>query len=385
MKSKPRQSARSPAPRIRFVDLHRQHVELQQDIAAAVARVIAGDAFILGAEVAAFEEAFAAYCGAAHCVGVGSGLDALTLALRGLGIGQNDEVIIPANTFIATALSVLHTGATPVLVDYNPETYTLDPGCIRPAITSNTKAVIPVHLYGRPADMDRINAIAAEHDLLVIEDAAQAHGAVYKGRRCGSLARAAAFSFYPGKNLGALGDGGAVVTDDGELATWLRKARNYGSDVKHHHEIVGVNSRLDAVHAAVLRVKLEHLDRWNASRQAVAQRYHEMLPGTSLALPARAADGEHVYHLFVIQTPARDALAEQLAANGVETGIHYPIPIHRQPACGKLCRVPAPLQRTEQAAERLLSLPMHPHLTAVEAADVAEAVRTAADTMQHVV
>jgi dTDP-4-amino-4,6-dideoxygalactose transaminase len=365
--------------RIPLVNLQRQHDALRDEIRAAIDRVIERADFILGHEVTAFEQEFAAYCEAKHCIGVGNGLDALTLAIKGLGIGPGDEVITVANTFVATALAIQHTGATPVLVDHEPESYNLDPRRLTTAITSRTKAIIPVHLYGRPADMDAINAIASEHGLSVIEDACQAHGARYKGRRAGSLGRAAAFSFYPGKNLGALGDAGAIVTNDDELADWLRTTRNYGAKVKYHHALRGLNSRLDSIQAAVLRVKLPHLDDWNARRRQLADRYRRQLDGTGLTLPTESTDSEHVYHLFAVRCPDRDAVLKQLHDKGIDAGIHYPVPIHRQPAFGSQCIVPRPLPESENSATELLSLPLCPFIDQSEIDAVAEAVAKSLD------
>ncbi len=360
---------------IRFVDLQAQYRCLKAKIDAAILDVLDRGDFILGSAVTAFETSFAAYCEVEHCVGVANGLDALTLALQGLGVGAGDEVIIPSNTFIATALSVLRTGATPVLVEYDPATYNIDPARIERAITGKTKAIVPVHLYGQPADMDAIGSIALAHGLLVVEDAAQAHGARYHQRRCGSLGHAAAFSFYPGKNLGAYGDGGGVVTNDPKLAKWLRQARNYGSSIKHRHDIPGTNSRLDSVQAAVLNVKLPYLDQWNELRRAVATAYHELLWDLPIALPAQATDVEPVFHLYVVQTTARDALHAALNDVEIQSGVHYPIPIHRQPACRDRCVIPEPLEQTDTAAERLLSLPMHPELSLGDIERVAEVLR----------
>lgn len=348
---------------IRFVDLQTQYRSLKQEIDEAILAVLERGDFILGSAVETFEKNFARYCEVEHCVGVASGLDALTLALKGLGVTSGDEVIIPANTFIATALSVLQTGATPVLVEYDPDTYNIDPARVERAITAKTKAIVPVHLYGQPADMDALGSIATEHDLLIVEDAAQAHGARYRQRRCGSFGHAAAFSFYPGKNLGAYGDGGSVVTNDRRLADWLRQARNYGSSTKHHHEILGTNSRLDSIQAAVLNVKLQYLDHWIDIRRSVAVAYHDALGGLPIELPNTAADNEHAFHLYVIQSDAREALQEAFGQDGIQSGIHYPIPIHLQPACRDRCIVPEDLGQTEQAAKRLLSLPMHPDLS----------------------
>ena len=360
---------------IPLVNLRRQHEALRDEIEAAVRRVIEGGDFILGKEVAAFETEFAAYCGAKHCVGVGSGLDALVLTLKGRGIGPGDEVITVANTFVATALAILHVGATPVLVDHERDSYNMDPAVLREAVTPRTKAILPVHLYGQPADMDELNAVAAELGVAVIEDACQAHGATYKGRRCGSLGRAAAFSFYPGKNLGALGDAGAVVTDDDELAEWLRSARNYGSKIKYHHNIQGFNSRLDSIQAAVLRVKLRYLDQWNATRRRLAALYRARLAEVDVGLPIELPDREHAYHLFVVRTCERDALLAHLKSNGIEAGIHYPTPIHRQPAVRDECIVHGRLDETELSCAELVSLPICPAIEEDEIVGICGLVR----------
>ena len=360
---------------IRFVDLQTQYRSIKTDIDAAIHEVLDRGDFILGEAVTTFERSFATYCEADQCIGVGSGLDALTLALRGLGVTCGDEVMIPANTFIATALSVLELGATPVLVEYEPATYNIDPARIERAITEKTKAIVPVHMYGHPADMDPIVSIARAHGLLVVEDAAQAHGARYHGRRCGSLADAAAFSFYPGKNLGAYGDGGAVVTSDENLAAWLRKARNYGSTTKYKHDIPGTNSRLDSIQAAVLNVKLPYLDQWNELRRASASAYHELLWDSAIVLPTRAANVQPVFHLYVVETADRDSLHAALNDAGVQSGVHYPTPIHLQRACDGRCVIPEDLTQTETAATRLLSLPMHPELSLDDIERVAGIVR----------
>ena len=367
---------------IPLVNLKRQHDTLYREIRTAINKAIAAGDFILGSEVQAFEAEFAAYCEAKHCIGVGSGLDALTLTMKGLDVGPGDEVITTANTFIATALAIHHTGATPVLVDHDPATYNLDPRRIAAAITSRTKAILPVHLYGQPADMDLIQTIADEHGLLVIEDAAQAHGARYKGRRCGHLGRAACFSFYPGKNLGGFGDGGAIVTDDDEFADWIRAARNYGSTVKHQHTVAGFNSRLDNIQAAVLRVKLRYLDDWNSRRRQLAARYRELLAGTNLILPTERNDVDHVYHLFVVRCQQRDALLQHLNKKGIGAGLHYPIPIHRQVGMSARCLVPRPLVYSDRFCDQLLSLPICPYLSDSEietvAAEVTDFIRQSA-------
>jgi len=356
---------------IPLVNLKVQHERLRSEISAAIDGVIDRGDFILGSEVTAFEEAFAEYCGAKHCIGVGSGLDAVTLALKGVGVGFGDEVITAGNTFIATALAIHHAGAVPVLVDHDPQTYNLDPGRLSAAVTPRTKAIIPVHLYGQPADMDAIQSVADEHGLAVVEDAAQAHGARYKGRRCGSMGRAAAFSFYPGKNLGAMGDAGAVVTNDDDINQWLRSMRNYGSHVKYHHSVRGFNSRLDSFQAAVLRIKLRYLDDWNASRRRLAGRYLELLEASGVVLPAECEDVEHVYHLFVIRCSGRDALLARLNGQGIGAGIHYPLPMHRQPAFHRACLVPQPMKHTDEFCDEILSLPMCPYLTETDLETVA--------------
>lgn len=363
--------------KIPLVNLQAQHEALRDEISAAMDAVVRKGDFILGAEVTAFEEEFAAYCDVEHCVTVGSGLDALVLAMKGLGIGRGDEVITAANGFVATPLAIHHAGAKPVLVDHDPETYNLDPRCLASAITPRTRAIVPVHLYGQPADMDAIQTIANEHNLIVLEDAAQAHGARYKGRRCGSMGAAAAFSFYPGKNLGALGDGGAVLTHDAALARWIRSARNYGSAVKYRHSIRGYNSRLDTLQAAVLRIKLPYLDRWNDIRRRLAGQYKELLKDTDVTLPVVRGEVEHVFHLFVIRCTERDALLEYLAEEGIGAGIHYPLPIHRQVAFGRGCMVPMPLTHTAKFCDALLSLPICPFLTTEQVQRVANAIKGA--------
>ena len=361
--------------KVHFVDLQRQREELGTGIDDAIQSVLTSNAFVLGREVSAFEEEFAEYCGAKHCIGVGCGLDALTLALRASDIGPGDEVILPANTFIATALAVTQAGATPVLVDHDPETYNIDTRRISAAITRRTRAIMPVHLYGQPADMDQLQMIADEHGLILLEDACQAHGAVYKGRRCGSLGAAAAFSFYPGKNLGACGDGGAVTTNDDEIADRVRRLCNYGSMIKYHHETLGVNSRLDSIQAAILRVKLRRLERWNDARRHTADLYLSRLADLPVLLPMTSDSREHVFHLFVVRCAHRDRLLDYLSERNVFAGVHYPIPIHRQPAYEDNCVVPKPLTCTESLCGELLSLPMHPHMTPEDVEAVVGGIR----------
>ncbi len=347
---------------IPFLDLRPLHEELRSELLQAFERVLDSGWYILGNEVKQFEREFAAYCEAKHCVGVGNGLEALHLILRAYGIGAGDEVIVPANTYIATWLAVTYAGATPVPVEPDERTYNLDAAKIEAAITPRSKAIIAVHLYGQPSDMDAINAVAQKYGLKVIEDAAQAHGARYKGRRVGSLGDAAGFSFYPGKNLGALGDGGAVTTNDAKLADEVRVLANYGSRIKYHNEVKGFNSRLDELQAAFLREKLKKLDEWNARRKALASAYLDALQGSPLALPFVPDWADPVWHLFVVRSPNRDALQKHLADHGVGTMIHYPIPPHFQPAYAELGIPEGSLPISERIHREVLSLPMGPHL-----------------------
>jgi dTDP-4-amino-4,6-dideoxygalactose transaminase len=355
-----------------FLDLGRLHATIRERLDAAYQRVVDAGFFIMGAELEAFEAEFAGYCGVKHCIGVGNGLEAIHLLLRAYGIGPGDEVIVPSNTFIATWFAVSECGAVPVPVEPRADTHNLDPALIGGAITSRTRAIIPVHLYGQPADMDPINAVAAKHRLVVIEDAAQAHGARYRGRRAGSLGHAAATSFYPAKNLGALGDGGAVLTNDSAIAQTVRRLRNYGSDVKYRHDVAGQNSRLDELQAALLRVKLGVLDQWNDQRRAVADRYSDLLAGSGAGLPFVPDFIEPVWHLYVIRSKQRDALKAHLDQQGVSTVVHYPIPPHRQ-ACYQGFRGHK-LPIAELLAGEVLSLPMSSALQVEEVAYVAESV-----------
>jgi dTDP-4-amino-4,6-dideoxygalactose transaminase len=348
---------------IPFLDLKSPYLELKEELDAAYHRVMESGWYILGKEVEAFEDEFATYCETRHCIGVGNGLDALHLILRAMDIGPGDEVIVPANTYIATWLAVSHAGATPVPVEPVESTYNIDPAKIEQAITPKTKAVLVVHLYGQPSDMDSINALANKHGLKVIEDCAQAHGARCRGRRVGGLGDAAGFSFYPGKNLGALGDGGAVTTNDPALAERIRSLRNYGSHVKYHNAVVGYNSRLDELQAALLRVKLAKLDEWNERRRQVASKYILGLSGEQgLTLPHVPEWAESVWHLFVVRHVQRDALQKTLGEAGVGTMIHYPIPPHLQPAYAGLNLNDGDFPLAEQMAKEVLSLPMGPHL-----------------------
>ncbi|HET7467799.1 MAG TPA: DegT/DnrJ/EryC1/StrS family aminotransferase [Candidatus Dormibacteraeota bacterium] len=346
-----------------LVDLKAQHASIAAEVQAALDRVMANTDFILGADVAEFENEFARYCEAVHCVGLDSGMSALELGMRAMGIGPGDEVITPAGSFIASSSAVSFTGATPVWVDVDATSYNLDPDLIEAAITPRTKAIMAVHLYGQPADMDRILAIGREHGLPVIEDACQSHGARYRGRRTGSIGAFAAFSFYPAKNLGAYGDAGALTTNDPELAGKVRMMRNYGQREKYDHVYLAWNRRLDTIQAAVLRVKLRHLDRWNASRRTIASLYDELLKDSGVALPRVSGDVEHVYHLYVVQVEERERVQRELAEQGISTGIHYPLPIHLQEAYRDAGFDPGSFPVTEAAARRVLSLPMYPELT----------------------
>jgi len=360
---------------IPFLDLSAPYRELRPQIDAAVARVLASGWYILGPEVEAFEAEWAAYCGAAHAVGLANGLDALILALRALDVGPGDEVIVPSNTYIATWLAITAVGARPVPVEPDPATNNIDPARIEAAITPATRVLLPVHLYGQSADMDPVLALARRHGLSVIEDAAQAHGARCKGRRIGAHGDVVCWSFYPGKNLGALGDGGAITTDRADLADRIRVLRNYGSRVKYVNEVQGVNSRLDPIQAAVLRVKLAVLDDWTDRSRAVAAVYAEGLAGTGLILPQVPGWADPVWHLFVVRSPDRDGLQARLAAAGVGTLIHYPVPPHRQAAYAGLGIGAGALPLAERLAGEVLSLPMGPHLGADQVRAVVAAVR----------
>lgn len=361
-----------------FVDLKAQYRSIADDVQREMARVLESTQFILGDAVSEFERAFATYLGVDHAVGVGSGLDALRLALEALGIGPGDEVIIPANTYIATALAVSAVGATPVLVDCREDTYQIDPELIEAAISPRTKAIMPVHLYGQSADMDAIAAIAEAHGIEVIEDAAQAHGTRFNGRHSGTFGRVGCFSFYPGKNLGAYGDGGMAVTNDGEVAERLRSLRNYGQRVKYEHVVKGTNSRLDTLQAAVLGVKLPHLDRWNGLRAERAAQYDELLAGTGAVVPVRDPRSTHIYHLYVLRVEHREEVQRRLSDRAIQSGIHYPIPIHLQEAYRDLGFAKGAFPVTEYVSDRILSLPMFPELTVDQvkrvAGSLAEAV-----------
>lgn len=361
---------------IPFLDMKSPYLELHAELDAAYQRVMQSGWYILGPEVEAFEEEFARYCGARFCVGVGNGLEALHLILRAYGIGPGDEVIVPSNTYIASWLAVSYAGATPVPVEPDPHTCNLDPARIEAAITARTRAIMPVHLYGQSADMAPIMDIAQKHGLKVVEDAAQAQGTRYAGRLTGSLGHAAGFSFYPGKNLGALGDAGAVITDDDALAEQVRILRNYGSHVKYYNEVKGYNSRLDVMQAAFLRVKLPYLDEWNARRAKVAALYLDTLSGLpDLTLPATHPSAGHTWHIFAILHPRRDALRQFLHERGIGTLIHYPVPPHLSDAYREMGFAPGDFPIAEHIARTELSLPMGPHLSLPDAQRVAQSVR----------
>ena len=360
---------------IPLVDLKAQYLSIKDEIDEAIQRVISNSSFILGEEVRAFEEEFASFCEARFAIGTSSGTSALHLALLACGVGLGDEVITTPHTFVATTEAISHAGARPVFVDIDPESYNINPTKIEAAITDKAKAIIPVHLYGQPAEMDAIMEIADKHGLKVIEDAAQAHGAGYKGKRVGTIGNVGCFSFYPAKNLGAYGDGGMVVTNDEEIAEKVRLLRNHGRTEKYEHLIEGYGYRLDALQAAILKVKLKRLETWNAQRRKNAAIYREMLKGLDLVLPHENSDSRPVYHLFVVRTPRRNELREYLRLREIQTGIHYPIPLHLQPAYRHLGYEPGDFPYSERAAQEVLSLPLYPELTKEGISQVVRAIR----------
>lgn len=363
-----------------FVDLKAPSLELREELTAVFTDVLSRAAFIMGPELSDFEAAFAAFCETTYCAGVGTGTAAVRLALQAAGVRPGDDVIVPANTFIATAEAVSHLGARPVFVDCLIETATIDPGQIGPAVTPRTTAVVPVHLYGRPADMTAVLRVAAEHGLAVVEDACQAHGARFAGRTCGSFGATAAFSFYPGKNLGALGDGGAVTTSDVEADRAVRSLRNHGELVKSVHETIGLCERLDNLQAGFLLVKLAHLERWNEARRRAAAYYDAALHGNrSVELFPVHGDAESVHHLYVIQIDERERVRSRLAEAGVQTGVHYPTPLHLTPAYGHLGYAPGDFPVAERLAPRILSLPMYPQITTAQQDHVVAELRAALD------
>lgn len=350
--------------KIPFLDLNLLHQSIRGSLDEAYRRVMDSGNFIMGPELDAFESEFSEYCDTKYCVGVGNGLEAIHLLLKAYDVGPGDEVIVPSNTFIATWLAVSETGATPVPVEPNINTYNIDTTLIKKSITKRTKAIVPVHLYGQPADMDPINMIASEHNLIVIEDAAQAQGALYKGRKVGSLGHAAATSFYPGKNLGAIGDGGAILTNDEMIAAKVKKLRNYGSVIKYEHNIIGCNSRLDEIQAAFLREKLKVLDRWNSRRREVAAIYSTFLSDLDICLPFVPEYADPVWHLYVVRSNNRNELRDQLEKKGVSTVVHYPIPPHKQKCYSVFRNLNLPI--AEKLANEVLSLPISSLLTTFE-------------------
>ena len=364
--------------RIQFVDLRLEYQEIKEEINQAIHRVLESGWFVLGEELKKFEKEFASYLRVKHVIGVNSGSDALYLAVKALGIGKGDEVITVSHTFISTVDAIIRNGAKPVFVDIDPETYIIDVNQIENVITKRTKAIIPVHIYGHPADMDPIMEIAEKHGLYIIEDACQAHGAEYKGRKVGSMGDIGCFSFYPTKNLGAYGDAGAIVTNDDELAEKLKILRNYGSSKKYYHDFIGVNSRLDEIQAAVLRIKLRHLDEWNKKRRKIAKMYNKFLEDSRVITPIEKKWAKHVYHLYVIRHKDRDKLQQYLSENGIKTQIHYPVPVHLQKAYLDL-GIRAKLSVTERIRKEILSLPMFPHLTDTEIEKITMVIKNASN------
>jgi dTDP-4-amino-4,6-dideoxygalactose transaminase len=361
---------------IPYVDLRLQYRSIKPEIDEAVLRVLDSTQFILGDEVAAFEREFAQFCAAGEAVAVNSGTSALHLALLAAGIGPGDEVITVPFTFIATIAAIEYAGARPVLVDIDPLTYTMDPALVERAITARTRGIMPVHLYGQPADMDPILDVARRHDLVVIEDAAQAHGAEYKGRRCGSIGDLAGFSFYPGKNLGAYGEGGALVTNNPAYAKRARVMRSWGEERRYEHTMKGFNYRMDGIQGAILRVKLRHLDAWTEARRRNAAEYDRHLASTDVAPPAVRADSRHVFHVYAVRVARRDACRQHLQTQGIQTGVHYPIPAHLQPAYQDLGYRTGDFPVSEAVAADILSLPMFPELVPAQVAEVADALAT---------
>jgi dTDP-4-amino-4,6-dideoxygalactose transaminase len=362
---------------IPYADLQSQYRSIRAEIDAAVLRVLDSAQFILGDEVTAFEREFAQYCGAREAVALNSGTSALHVALLAAGIGPGDEVITVPFTFVATAAAIDYAGARPVFVDIDPATYCIDPARIEDAITPRTKAIMPVHLYGHPADMDPILEIAQRRGLVVIEDAAQAHGARYKGRPCGSMGAIAGFSFYPGKNLGAYGEGGAAVTSDPALAKTMRLLRSWGEERRYEHTLKGFNYRMDGIQGAILRVKLRHLEAWTEARRARAADYRQAFAGSDVGVPVEAPECRHVYHVYAVRLRNRDATRAQLQASGIQTGVHYPIPIHLQPAYADLGYSLGDFPVSEKVASEVLSLPMFPEMTPAQVGEVADAVLAA--------
>jgi dTDP-4-amino-4,6-dideoxygalactose transaminase len=367
---------------IPYIDLKKQYDGIKEEILEAISHTLESMQFILGKEVAAFEAEFAAYSGAQYAIGVNSGTSALHLALLAAGIGPGDEVITVPFTFVATVAAILYTGAKPVLVDIDPSTYTMDPQKIERALTPRTKAIVPVHLYGQAADMDSILEVARRHNLIVIEDAAQAHGAEHNGRRCGSIGDLGCFSFYPGKNLGAYGEGGLVTTNNPEFARTIELLRDWGAEKKYHHVLRGYNYRMEGVQGAILRVKLRYLEAWTEARRRHAAAYNQALSDCGLRLPVEAHGNRHVYHVYAVLSAQRDQLNDALNARGVQTGIHYPVPVHLMPAYADLKYQCGDFPVAERVANEELSLPMFPELTEAQIAAVSAAVAECRDVCQ---
>jgi len=364
--------------KVPYLDLKAQYRSIKPEIDAAITGVLDSGQFVLGSEVAEFEREFADYCGASQCIALNSGTSALHLALLAAGIGADDEVITVPFTFVASVAAIAYTGARPVLVDIDHQSFTMDPSAIEAAITPRTKAILVVHLYGQPADMDPITETARRHGLVVIEDAAQAHGAKYKGRPVGSIGDMACFSFYPGKNLGAYGEGGAVTTNNPEYARHIRMLRDWGQDAKYHHVLRGFNYRMEAFQGAILRVKLRHLGRWTEARRAIAGKYNELLAESGVERPKEMSWARHVYHVYTLRSGDRDGLRAALQEDGIQTGVHYPVPVHLQPAYADLGYGRGAFLRSEAAANQVLSIPLYPELSPQAIAEVAVAVNKAA-------
>lgn len=364
--------------KVPYLDLRAQYLTIKPEIDAAVSHILDSCQFILGSEVTQFEEEFASYCGATECIALNSGTSALHLALLSAGVGAGDEVITVPFTFVASVAAVLYTGATPVLIDIDPLSFTINPAAIEAAVTPRTKAILPVHLYGHPADMDPILEIARRHGLVVIEDAAQAHGAKYKGRAVGSLGDIACFSFYPTKNLGAYGEGGAVTTNSAECARTIRMLRDWGQDRKYHHLLRGFNCRMEGLQGAILRVKLRHLDQWTEARRAAASKYNRLLADCGVERPTEMPWARHVYHVYTLRTRERDALQAALHAEGIQTAVHYSLPVHLQPAYAGLGYSQGALPQSEKAAGEVLSLPLYPEMTDTQIRKVAQALTSLA-------
>lgn len=360
--------------RVPYFELGAQYRSIKPEIDAAVSRVLESSHFVLGEEVAAFEREFAKYCGASECIALNSGTSALHLALLAAGVGPGDEVITVPFTFVASVATIVYTGARPVLVDIDPHSFNMNPATVEAAITSRTKAIMPVHLYGQPADMDSILEIAQRHSLVVIEDAAQAHGAKYKGRSAGNLGDIGCFSFYPTKNLGAYGEGGAVTTNNSEYAKKIRMLRDWGQDTKYHHVLHGFNYRMEGLQGAILRVKLRHLEQWIETRRAIASRYIQQLANSGLSLPREMPLVRHVYHVYSLRAPDRDAFRSSLQEEGIQTAVHYAIPVHLQPAYADLGYPSGSFPESEAAANEVVALPIYPELNADQVEAVCHAV-----------